>query len=100
MSKLNQKKKGLLLAPDDLEGGMYIAVHSVKGSHKPMQYFGHAGEITAINLPFVVVRVVGGMEVATLDVRYLNLMPVTEDFVLAQAVAEGNPVSNSDKQGV
>ena len=92
-SKLNRKKKGLLLAPDDLWVGMYISVHSLKGSNKPMPYFGRAGEITAINLPFVIVRVVGGTEVATLDVRYMNLMPVTEEFVLAQAVFQ-------DKQGV
>jgi hypothetical protein len=78
------ERKGLLLAPDDLAIGKYVAIHSVKGSDQAFPFFGHAAEIRAINLPFVVVRVVGNPEIDTLDVRYLNLMPVTEEFVQAQ----------------
>ena len=87
MNKLNHKKKGLLLAVDDLEVGKYVAIHSVKGSNQAFPFFGHAGVIRAINLPFVVVKPVGNPELDTLDVRYLNLMPVTDDFVRAQTPA-------------
>lgn len=87
MNKLNHKKKGLLLAVDDLEVGKYVAIHSVKGSNQAFPFLGHAGVIRAINLPFVVVKPVGNPELDTLDVRYLNLMPVTDDFVRAQTPA-------------
>lgn len=84
MSKIHRKKKGLLLAADDLEVGKHIAVHSVKWTKDPMPFFGVASEVKAINLPFVIVQPVGSTETATLDVRYLNLMPVTDEFVRAQ----------------
>ena len=84
MNKLNRKKKGLLLAADDLEVGKYVAIHSVKGSNRAHPFFGHAGEIRAINLPFVIVKPVNNPEIDTLDVRYLNLMPVSDEFVRAQ----------------
>lgn len=79
-----RKRNGLLLAPDDLEVGKFVAVHSVKGSDQPLPFFGIASEIRAIDLPFVVVKPVSSNETATVDVRYLNLMPVTDEFVQAQ----------------
>lgn len=105
MKKRKRKRKGLLVAPDDLTVGKFVAVHSVKGSNQPLPFFGHASEIMAINLPFVVVRPVGGHDTATVDVRYLNLMPVTHDFVRAQApyqpgVGQGHPPVNAEKPGV
>jgi hypothetical protein len=36
MKKRNRKRKGLLLAPDDLMVGKFIAVHSLKGSSRPL----------------------------------------------------------------
>ena len=50
MKKRNSKRKGLLLAPDDLMVGKFIAVHSLKGSHEILGCFGMASEIRAINL--------------------------------------------------
>ena len=50
--KRNRKQPGLLLAPDDLEVGQFIAVHSLKGSNEILGCFGMASEIRAINLPF------------------------------------------------
>ena len=79
-----RKRKGLLLAADDLAVGKYIAVHSIKDSDQPLPFFGIASEIRAINFPYVVVKPVGNHETATIDVRYLNLMPVTQEFVQAQ----------------
>jgi hypothetical protein len=104
MNKRNRKRKGLLLAPDDLAVGRFIAVHSIKGSSQLLPFFGLASEVMAINLPFVIVRPVGGHDPATVDVRYVNLMPVTDDYVRAQVgqqqrVAQQNPAVNADKQG-
>jgi hypothetical protein len=82
-----KKRKGLFLYPDDLEVGKYVAVHSVKGSNDPMPFFGVASEVRAINLPFMVVQPVGSKDTATVDVRYLNFMPVTKEFVEAQTPA-------------
>jgi hypothetical protein len=99
-----RKRKGLLLAPDDLEVGRFIAVHSTKGSDQPQPFFGLATEIKAINRPFVVVRSVANDEIATLDIRYLNIMPVTQEFVQAQAphrtttIQNGTPV-NTESAG-
>lgn len=100
-----RKRKGLLVAPDDLTVGKFVAVHSVKGSDQPLPFFGHASEVMAINLPFVVVRPVGCHDTATIDVRYLNLMPVSDDFVRAQAPchtagSQGHPSVSAGKQGV
>ena len=50
--KRNRKRKGLLLAPDDLTVGKYVAVHSLKGSNEILGCFGMASEIRAINMPF------------------------------------------------
>ena len=99
------KRRGLLLAPDDLTVGKYVAIHSLKGSSQSSPYFGHASEVMAINLPFVVVRSVGDHETATVDVRYLNLMAVTDDFVRAQApheqgIGQEKPPVNAGEHGV
>jgi hypothetical protein len=101
-----QKRKGLLLAPDDLVVGKFIAVHSAKRWNEPLAIAGVASEVMAINLPFVVVRPVVGYGTETLDVRHLNLMPVTDDFVRAQQApqqpaggTDQNPL-NTDKQSV
>jgi hypothetical protein len=105
MKKRNSKRKGLLLAPDDLMVGKFIAVHSLKRSSQPLPYFGHASEVMAINLPFVIVRPVGGHAPATLDVRYVNLMSVTDDYVRAQAapeqgIGQEKPTVNAGEHGV
>ena len=105
MKKRNSERKGLLLAPDDLMVGKFIAVHSLKGSSRLWPFFGHAGEVMAINLPFVVVRPVGRHQTATVDVRYLNLMAVTDDFVRAQApheqgIGQEQPPVNTEEHGV
>ena len=93
-----RKRKGLLLAPDDLAVGRFVAVHSLKGVivtevAGPLALFGDAAVITAINLPFVVARFVASNNIVTLDVRHINLMPVTDDFVRAQT---GQPTGGQD----
>lgn len=81
---MKKRKKGCLLQPDDLEVGTYITVHSIKGSDQPMPFFGQSAKIVVIELPYVVIQPVGGDETATIDIRYLNLMAVSEEFVKAQ----------------
>jgi hypothetical protein len=100
-----RKRKGLLLAPDDLTVGKYVAIHSVKGEVAgPLALFGDAAVITAINLPFVVARFVASNNIVTLDVRHINLMPVTDDFVRAQTEqptgGQDNSVPNVGQQSV
>ena len=94
--KRNRKQTGLLLAPDDLEVGQFIAVHSLKGSNEVLGCFGMASEIRAINLPFIVVRFFSGGEIETVDVRYVNLMPVTQEFVQEQAPHRTTTAENGD----
>ncbi len=99
------KRKGLLLAPDDLEVGKFVAVHSFKRSNDSMRFFGQCAQIKAINFPFVVVWSVGDNEIATIDLRYFNLMPVTEEFVQAQVpkqtvVAQNHPLPNESPEVV
>jgi hypothetical protein len=55
-----------------------------------------AAEIRAINLPFIVARFVSGGEIDTMDVRYLNLMPVTQEFIQAQAPHRTTTADNGE----
>ena len=90
----NLRRRGLLLTPDDLAVGKYVAVHSVKGSNQHLAFFGLASEIKVINLPFIVVLPVGSHDTATIDVRNLILMPVTEEFVQAQTPQQAMTIEN------
>jgi hypothetical protein len=84
--------KGLLVQPDDLQVGEYYAVHGIKNDPAEAHpIFGQAFRLKAVNLPFVVGTLVSDPEhpALTFDVRYLNLMRVTPDFVKAQAPSHG-----------
>jgi hypothetical protein len=86
--KKKRTTSGLLVAPDDLEVGTFVTVHSIKERpNRTLPFFGIAVQIKAINMPYVVVLPVGQTDAATLDIRYLNLMPVSDDFVKAQTPA-------------
>ena len=88
-----RKRRGLLLAPDDLTVGKYVAIHSAKGSNVTLAFSGVASEVMAINLPFVVLRPGYSEGTITEDVRHVNLMAVTDDFVRAQT---GQPTGGQD----
>jgi hypothetical protein len=99
------KRRGLLLAPDDLTVGKYVAIHSAKGSNVSLAFSGVASEVMAINLPFVVLRPGYSEGTITEDVRHVNLMAVTDDFVRAQApheqgIGQEKPPVNAGEQGV
>lgn len=75
--------RGLLLTADDLEIGQQLAVHHCN-HWSPL--LGESLKITAINLPFVVAKLLAHPESSpvTLDTRDCRLMPVTDAFVAAQ----------------
>lgn len=101
-----KRKKGLLLAADDLQVGRLIAIHH--GSRQYRDYRGASLQITAINLPFVVARMVPRPDIPplTLNVRDCVFMAVTEEYAAAQTwTAQQTPVvpspsgSTSPNQG-
>lgn len=82
----NTPRKGLHLAPDDLNVGEFYAVVGCKGHDNPLPIAGLAFQAKAINMPFMVGKLV--MDPAhppiTLDLRFLDLMYVDNAFVNAQ----------------
>lgn len=69
---------------DDLNVGDYYAVVDCKVSDEPVQIAGYAFKATAINYPFIVGQLVVNQQPMTMDLRYINLMKVDEQFVNAQ----------------
>jgi hypothetical protein len=86
----NTSQKGLLVAADDLTVGRYYCVHSLKAAlDEPLPVAGHSFKVVAINLPFFIGRLVSDpTQALTLDVRFLNVMRVTPDYVKAQAPSD------------
>jgi len=97
------RRKGLLLAADDLQVGKLVAIHH--GTRQYRDFCGAILQITAINLPFVVARMVPRPDLPpfTLNVRDCVFMPVSEEFAAAQAqqtpVVPSPSGSNSPNQG-
>jgi len=78
-------KAGLLVHADDLAVGKYYAVHSIKNTADTHPVFAQAFQIKAMNLPFLVGEIVSDpARPVTFDVRYLNFMRVTPEYVEAQ----------------
>jgi hypothetical protein len=85
------RKSGLLVHPDDLQVGRFYAVHGIKNDPAETHpIFGQSFKLKAINLPFLVGRLVSdpAQPAITLDVRYLEFMPVSPDYVEAQAPSD------------
>jgi hypothetical protein len=82
-----QKHKGLVLAPDDVTLGDWIAVYKVKENDTPQPIYGQAIKVTAIQLPFILgkLAVEPRHPPVTLDVRFLDLMRVNEEYAKAQS---------------
>jgi hypothetical protein len=81
-------KAGLLVPPDDLQVGRFYAVYGIKNDPAETHpVFGQAFRLKAVNLPFLVGELVSDPEhpALTFDVRHLDLMRVTPDYVKAQA---------------
>jgi len=71
---------------DDLAPGQFVCVYNLKKTDEGAPIMGQSLEIKAVCLPFFVGKLLSdpGEPVLTLDVRYLNLMRVTKEFVDAQ----------------
>jgi hypothetical protein len=90
------RASGVVLRPDDLEVGQYVALYSFKPApNKPSPFHGQAVRVKAINLPYVVGQPTTDPSHApvTLDVRFMNLMRVTEEFAMAQAIMTPTPTT-------
>jgi hypothetical protein len=79
-------KKSFILAPDDLSVGRYFAVVGCKDCDTPVNIAGQAFNVLAINLPFVVGKLVCAPDLPsmTFDVRHLNFMRVDKKYIQAQ----------------
>ena len=96
------RRKGLLLAVDDLEIGKLVAIHHASMEFRQLR--GISLRIAAINLPFIVAKLVPRPDIPplTLNVRECRFMPVTEDFAAAQTqeiAIVPNPSDNPPNQG-
>ena len=81
------KRGGMILQPDDLDVGMNVCVYSLKKSpEEGAAILGQSLKIQAICFPYFVGQLLSDPSepVLTLDVRFLNLMKVTDEFVAAQ----------------
>lgn len=87
------RSRGLLVQADDLEVGHFYAVYGSKiDPDEPIQISGMAFRLMAVNLPFVVGRLVSNPNPPlTFDSRFLTFMRVSEDYVMAQRTTEGTP---------
>jgi hypothetical protein len=77
-------RKGGLVQYDDLENGQLICVHSIKGSNDAATIMGQAIMVNAVCFPFFTATIYGSGEPLILDVRFLNLMKVTQEFADSQ----------------
>ena len=95
-----RRSNSVIVQPDDLEVGQLIAIHAFKYSDEPGPFHGMAVRVKAINLPFVVALPM--MDVndspVTLDVRFLNLMKVTEEYAKAQAISQPHLPAEQSQQ--
>jgi hypothetical protein len=92
-STKKSRSRGLLVQADDLEVGQFYAVYGSKNDpDEPIQISGMAFRLMAVNLPFVVGRLVSNPNPPlTFDSRFLTFMRVSEDYVLAQRTTEDTP---------
>jgi hypothetical protein len=82
----------LLTAPDDLQVGRFYAVYGIKNDHAETHpIVGQSFRLTAMDLPYLMGELVSDPAHPALafDVRYLDLMRVTPDYVRAQAPSQG-----------
>lgn len=87
------RRNGLFVQADDLEVGKYYAVHSEKDCpDQPIPVAGVAFKLLAMNFPFVVGKIAAepSQSSVTFDVRFLNFMRVTDEFVQAQQPEPAN----------
>ena len=79
-----RKRKGLLLAPDDLVKDRLVTIHHWRDGRE--WGLGVAQRILVVNLPYLVVQPLNDAKAGpvTLDVRRVRLMGVSSEFAAAQ----------------
>lgn len=80
-------RKGVIVQPDDFEVGQFYTVYGMKHRpDQPVQIAGLSFRLTAMNLPFLVGKLVTDEKhpPITFDARFLSFMRVTQDYVMAQ----------------
>lgn len=86
------RRNGLFVQADDLEVGKYYAVHGEKDCpDQPLPVAGMAFKVLAMNFPFIVGKLAcdpANQPSVTFDVRFLNFMKVSDDYVQAQRPAD------------
>jgi hypothetical protein len=81
------RRTGLIVHPDDLEVGKSYAVYGLKnGSEEPVPISGMAFKLLAMNLPFLVGKLVSDPDhpPLTFDSRFLTFMKVSDEYMNAQ----------------
>lgn len=76
-----------LLPDDDLAKGQYVCVHSLKGNPEALvPIMGQSLLVKAVCRPFFLGQMLSDPDrpIVTLDLRHLNLMRVTKEYVEAQ----------------
>ena len=84
---MKPRKAGLLDHPDDLQVGTHYAVYGIKSDPAETHpILGQSFTLKAMNLPFIIGQLVSDPThlPVTLDIRYLDLMAVTKEYVEAQ----------------
>lgn len=84
---MKTKQKSLIVEQDDLSIHEHYMAHSWKfDTHKPIPIGGMAFELTAMQRPFVIGKLVCDEEhpAITIDLRSVNLMKASPEYVKAQ----------------
>ena len=78
--------KSLFVTPDDIDTGSFYAVVGSALHDTPVPIAGFAFQVLALNMPFLIGKLVmdPSHPAITLDLRYLTLMRVTNEYVRAQ----------------
>lgn len=108
MMKNEQRRPGVVLAPDDLAAGQLVTVHHwhdglggrpSRSRRAATEYLmGVALRIKAVNLPYLVVQPLNDEKASPviLDFRKAALMAVSREYADAQAGAAGPAATEED----
>ena len=86
LEEAEKAKKGTILAPDDITEGDLIAIYEFKKEKMPVNLMGMAFKVTAVCRPYIVGTIFADphKEPVTLDIRFMDFMRVTPEYVKAQ----------------
>jgi hypothetical protein len=93
-----KRRKGIILAADDLRPGLLIAIHHWRDGRE--YQLGIAHRLRVIQLPYVVAQPLHNPDAkpVTLDVRKVRFMAVSEDYAQAQGQGTEIPPAHPDSE--